>query len=83
MTLPSFSIQAALKFTEANLDLISDPTLFLFFEKQKRGGISVVSARYAESNMNHRAEEFRPEKPREHLSYYDANNLYGYVSRFT
>jgi hypothetical protein len=51
--------------------------MFLFIEKGLRGGVSMVSQRYAKAN-NPRIEGYIPEKPTTHLMYYDANNLYGW-----
>jgi hypothetical protein len=51
--------------------------MFLFIEKGLRGGVSMLSQRYAKAN-NPRIEGYIPEKPKTHLMYYDANNLYGW-----
>jgi hypothetical protein len=50
--------------------------MFLFIEKGLRGGVSMVSQRYAKAN-NLRIEGYIPEKPTTHLMYYNANDLYG------
>jgi hypothetical protein len=66
-----------LKKTGAELDLLTDYDMFLFIKKGLRGGISMVSQRYAKANNLH-IEGYIPEKPTTHLMYYDANNPYGW-----
>ena len=63
--LPSFSLDSALKMTKARIELLTDEEMYLMFEKQKRGGISVQTHRYAKTEGN------------THIKAFDANNLYG------
>ena len=35
-----------LKITKINLEIISDPEIYIFFKKRARGGISYISNRY-------------------------------------
>ena len=49
-TLPGFTFDARLKFTEQELDLFIDSEKFLFIENSIRGGISVVSHRHINAN---------------------------------
>ena len=49
-TSPALSWDAGLKFTAVSLDLITDPDIFLFIENGIRGGISLISHRYAKAN---------------------------------
>ena len=49
-TLPGFTFDACLKFTEQILDLFTDSEKFLFIENSIRGGISVVRHRHAKAN---------------------------------
>jgi len=46
-SLPSLSFQTALKMTKVELDLITDPNMFLIIESEIRG----VSRRFAEANL--------------------------------
>ncbi|CAB3992197.1 uncharacterized transposon-derived [Paramuricea clavata] len=41
---------AALKLTKVELELISDPDMYLFIEKGIRGGISTITKRYTKAN---------------------------------
>ena len=46
---PGLSWDAMLKMTEFKLELISDPDMYIFFEKGTRGGISYISNRYSKA----------------------------------
>ena len=78
-SIPSFSLQAALKFSKVKLELISDPTQYLFWDSGKRGGIVFTGNREAHSNdpILDPPESYCPDSPRCHTAYYDATNLYG------
>jgi hypothetical protein len=78
LTLPAFSWDCCLKFTEAKLELITDPEIHLLFENNIRGGISTISHRYARSNVPN-TPNFIPENDPSYLLYIDANNLYGWA----
>jgi hypothetical protein len=49
-TTPGVAWDAALKLTKVELELISDPDMYLFIEKGIRGGISTITKRYAKAN---------------------------------
>ena len=49
-TSPGLNWDALLKKTQVELELITDYDMYLFIEKGLRGGISMVSKRFAESN---------------------------------
>ena len=48
--LPQLTWNAGLKFTGVELDDLQDVDIFMMFEKMKRGGVSVISHRYAKAN---------------------------------
>ena len=75
--LPSFTWCAGLKFTKVNLQNITDSDLYMFFEKKKRGGISVISQRYAKSN-NQYLPDYNEEEVTSFIYQVDCNNLYGW-----
>ena len=77
-TAPGLAWQAALKMTGANLELLTDPDMHLFIEKGLRGGISMITKRYARAN-NKYVPGHDSEIPSNHLIYLDANNLYGWA----
>ena len=49
-----------------------------FLEKGKRGGISMISQRYAKAN-NQYLQEHNPGEPTSYIIYKDVNNLYGHA----
>ena len=77
VSLPSSSLDSALKMTDVRLDLISDVDMFYFIEKGTRGGISTITHRYAHAN-NKYMKNYDPQKESSHIIYLDANNLYGW-----
>ena len=86
-TAPGFSWDAMLKLTTTSLygekttrhlDLITDSDQGLFIEKGIRGGISMISHRYAVAN-NPEIPDYDASKPINWLQYLDANNLCGWT----
>ena len=77
-TSPGLSWDALLKKTGVELELLTDYDQHLFMEKGLRGGISMVSKRYARAN-NPRVAGYNPSRPNSHIHYLDANNLYGWA----
>ena len=75
-TLPCLAWDAALKFTKVKLVTLHDIEMHQFLERGMRGGISMITHRYAVAN-NKDLQEFDPEKPSIYIIYKDANNLYG------
>ena len=41
-----------LKMTIAELEKISDPNKYMFFEQEMRGGVSYINKRYSETSKN-------------------------------
>ena len=78
LTLPGYSWDCLLKLTNVELELLTDPDMYLFIEKGLRGGISMVSHRHAIAN-NLQMEDNDPSQPNSYLLYLDANNLYGWA----
>ena len=77
-TVPGLAWDAALKFTQVKLDTISDIDMYQFVDKGSRGGISMISHRFAEANNPHLT-DYDSDKPNSYIMYQDANNLYGYA----
>ncbi|CAH3040626.1 unnamed protein product, partial [Porites lobata] len=75
-TMGWFSWDAALKFTKVKLETLHDIEMHQFLERGMRGGISMISHRYAQAN-NKYLQEYDPEKPTSFITYQDSNNLYG------
>jgi hypothetical protein len=73
----SLTWDACLKYTNVELELITDPDIFLFFESAMRGGISVISNRYARANNPYlEREDYNSSQPHSYIYYLDANNMY-------
>ena len=77
-TSPGLSWDALLKKTGVKLDLFTDLEMHLFVERGIRGGISMVSKRYAKAN-NPLVPDYDKSKPNSYIMYLDANNLYGWA----
>ncbi|CAH3157887.1 unnamed protein product, partial [Porites evermanni] len=75
-TVPGLAWDAALKFTKVKLETLYDIEMHQFLEKGMRGGISMITHRYAQAN-NKYLKDYNPEQPSSFNIYQDANNLYG------
>ena len=60
-----------LKMTGIKLEKINDIDMYLFLEKEMRGGISYISKRYTKSNVGNSLNSNIG------IMYWIANNLYG------
>ena len=52
--------------------------MYLFIEKELRGGVSYIAKRYSEAN-NKYIKNYYPTKPSKYIKYLDENNLYGWA----
>ncbi|XP_072401744.1 uncharacterized protein [Diabrotica undecimpunctata] len=78
-TLRGFTWDAMLKHTKQELELLTDPDMFLFVERGIRGGLSqVCSKRRVHANNKYMA-SYDPSKPDSYLMYFDVNNQYGWA----
>ncbi|KAF0703075.1 DNA pol B 2 domain-containing protein [Aphis craccivora] len=81
-TATGLSFDAMLKYTDQNLELLSDYDMLLMFENGVRGGLVQASMRYAKAN-NLKSPNFDETKEKSWLVYqdyeYNCNNLYGYA----
>ena len=77
-TAPGLAWDACLKITGVELDLISDPDMYLLIEKGIRGGISTITKRYAVANNKYMS-NYDPKKKSKFISYLDAGSLYGWA----
>ena len=50
MSAPGLSLERMLKMTKIKFELIIDPNIYMFFEKDTRGGIPYISNRYSKAN---------------------------------
>ncbi|XP_074035974.1 uncharacterized protein [Leptinotarsa decemlineata] len=78
-TLPGLTWDAMLKYTKVELELLTDPDMFLFVERGIRGGLSqVCSKRRAHAN-NKYLNNYESSNPDKYLMYFDVNNRYGWA----
>ena len=75
-TTPGLAWDAALKMTEVELELLQNEEMYTFFERGIRGGVSMISKRYARAN-NPGCADYDSKKPTTYLIDLDMNNLYG------
>ena len=75
-TVPGLAWDAALKFTKIKLETLYDIEMHQFLENGMRGGISMITHRFAQAN-NKYLQEYDLEKPTSFITYQDSNNLYG------
>ena len=75
-TSPGVAWDAMLRMTKVELELIDDIDMYLMIEGGIRGGISMISNKYAKAN-NPYLEDYDASQPTRYITYLDANNLYG------
>ena len=78
-TTPGLSFQACLKMTGTKLGLFTDPEKHMFIENNIKGGVSMISNRYAKANNKYTDDRLDSTRSTSFVSYLDANNLYGYA----
>ena len=67
-----------LKKKKTELEFIADPCMYIFLQKGVRGGIFYISNRYSKAN-NKYLKSFDLKQELKHITYLDANNLFGYA----
>ena len=76
-TSPGLSWSEMLKMTGVTLQLLTDINKILFIENSILGGISQISYRYGQANIEDLPKHDLSEETK-YIAYYDVNNLYGY-----
>ena len=77
-TAPGLAWDACLKINKVKLELLTDYEMLMMVEKGIRGGVSMISTRYGKAN-NPYMKDYDPDLPTKYISYFDANNLYGWA----
>jgi hypothetical protein len=75
-TAPGLAWDALFKKTGETIELITDIDKFMFFEKGKRGGISMICNRLGQANNYLMGDSYKKNEVDKWISYWDANNLY-------
>ena len=75
VTAASLAYDTMLKVTGVEIELLTDPDMYLFFEESKRGAVSSAMKRYSKAN-NKYMNDYDPEKPSTYIEYLDKNGLY-------
>ena len=70
MSAPCLSWDAMLKMKNIELELITDPDMYISFEKGTRGGIYFISNRYSKAN-NKYLKSYDPREESKHIIYLD------------
>ena len=68
ITLPSLAWTSAMKYTRAQLDLITDPDTYVMIENNMRGGIATISHRHAAAN-NQQLDGYDADQPHSYITY--------------
>ena len=63
-----------LKMKKLKLELLTDPDMYIFFEKGTGGGMSYISNRYSKTNNKYLKSD-DPKQELKHITYLEANNL--------
>ena len=72
---PGLAWDAALRMSRVELELITDENIYNLIENSIRGGISMISTRYARANNPSFPSTYDDKLPRQDLIYLDAKNL--------
>ena len=83
LTLPMYSFDCALKYTNVRLELLEDPDMLMFVERGIRGGLCQVVKRHAKANnkymTNPEKQSYNPEEQSSYLAYLDINAQYSWA----
>ena len=77
ISLSQLTLDAALKFTGKELDLMQDRTMFMFTRKAALGGMSTCGNMRCHQANNKYLPDYNPNKPSSYILYLDAVNMYG------
>lgn len=80
LTIPSLSWDAMLKYTQIELELLTDIDMLHFFKKGIRGGVSTCVKRMSKAN-NPMLNNYNFSDPLSYIVYLDATNLYGWAMK--
>lgn len=81
MSAPGLGWDAALKMTGIELELLTDQNMHMFFERQIRGGLSMVSKRIVKANNIYMKDNYNPNIDSSYIFKGDVNALYSTAMR--
>lgn len=70
-TAPGYSMEAMLKYTGVNIELLTDVDMLIFIERGIRGGISQCSKRHVKANNKYMKDAYNPDVKSNYLMYLD------------
>ena len=76
-TLPNFAIDAMLKLTGIEIDLVYNQDMYEMIEAGLRGGMTQTTCKKVEANNKYMGSDYDSGKESSYINYLDANNLYG------
>ncbi|GFY01043.1 c2H2-type domain-containing protein [Trichonephila clavipes] len=79
ISISELTFDAGLKFCKIELQLFGNINDYIWLESQMRGGICLVSKRYARANNPSLSSIYDPSKPHSYILALDIANLYGYA----
>ena len=68
------SKRTSVDMTNVELEFITDPDMYIFFEKGMRGGVSYISNTYSKAS-NKYLKSYNSKQESKHIVYLDTNNL--------
>ena len=77
-TTSGFIWTCMLKTTRVKLDLIHDPTMYIFLERSLRGGVQHVSKKWSDANLPGMS-TYDPEKEHKSILGFDISNMYASI----
>ena len=78
LSAPAFSWNAMRNMKKVELELITDPDVYIFFGKGMGGGVCYIYNRYSKVNKKYLKSYDRKQESK-HIIYLDENNLHGYA----
>ena len=73
LSAPSLRFNAMIKITKIKLELFPEADIYIFLEKDTKGGISYISNRYSKANKKY-LKSFDPKQESKDIIYLDENN---------